>query len=303
MRLSSAIVCLSLAASPAAAADLILVNGKVWTVHPRQPQAEAVAVRAGRIVAVGKSEEIRKIATQKAVVIDLKGRRVLPGFHDSHVHFLGAGMRLAQVALKDAKDEEEFGKRLKAFDAKLPKGRWMLGGDWDHDRTFNGKLPDAALLDKYVPDRPVLLRRYDGHVALANSKALKLAGIDAKTPDPSGGVIFRKPNSKEPTGLLRDNAMGLVDRLIPSPDAAEVAEAVRASLALARSLGVTAVVDMDGSGADTRRLLFRLYQQLARDGKLTCRVELRWPLAQWRALADLGVQWRYGDEYLRIGGL
>src|SRR5262249_50574078 len=173
MRLSFAPVLLCLLPSVCPAADLILVNAKVWTVNPDQPEAEAVAVHQGKIVAVGKSAEIRKLATKQTKVIDLKGRRVLPGFHDSHVHVLGGGLRLSQVALKDAKDEEEFGKRLKEWDAKLPKGRWMLGGNWDHDGTFGGKLPDAALLDKYVPDRPVILRRYDGHVAVANSKALK----------------------------------------------------------------------------------------------------------------------------------
>src|SRR5205823_4300972 len=123
---------------------------------------------------------------------------------------------------------------------------------WDHDRTFEGKLPDAALLDKYVPDRPVMLRRYDGHMAVANSKALKMAGIDAKTPDPSGGVIVRKPNSKEPTGLLRNNATALVDRLIPPADVDAIAKAVKSALDLARSVGVTAVQDMDGGDADSQ---------------------------------------------------
>jgi predicted amidohydrolase YtcJ len=297
------LVCLSLAPSAGDAADLILVNGKVWTVNAKQPEAQAVAVRGGKIIAVGKSADVRKLADGDTKVIDLEGCRVLPGFHDSHVHLLGGGLRLAQVALKDAKDEEEFGKRLKEWDAKLPKGRWMLGGDWDHDRALGGKLPDAALIDKYVPDRPVILRRYDGHVAVANSKALKLAGVTAKTADPDGGVIYRKRDGKEPTGLLRDNAMGLVDRLVPPPDVDAIAEAIKAALDLARSVGVTAVQDMDGSDAATRRILFRLYQRLAKDDKLTCRVELRWPLAQWRALADQGIEWGFGNDYVRIGGL
>src|SRR5207244_640809 len=133
-----------------------------------------------------------------------------------------SGMRLSQVALKDAADEAEFGRRLREFDKKLPQGAWMLGGNWDHDRTFDGKLPTAALIDKYVAERPVYIRRYDGHMALVNSKVLKLAGIDERTPDPDGGVIYRKPGTKEPTGLLRDRAMGLVAGLVPLPSNEEI---------------------------------------------------------------------------------
>jgi predicted amidohydrolase YtcJ len=140
-------------------------------------------------------------------------------------------------------------------------------------------------------------------MALANSAALKRAGITEKTPDPPGGVIYRKPGSKTPTGLLRDNAMDLVEQLIPAPSSDEIAEAVRAALAEVRSVGVTSVQDMDGSDAATRMRLFRLYQRLARDGELTTRIDLRWPLARWKALADLGVEANFGNEWVRIGGL
>jgi predicted amidohydrolase YtcJ len=300
MRLAAPLLCLL--ALPAPAADLILVGGRVWT-GKSTPEVTALAVADGRVAAAGSDEAVGRLAGPKTRRIDLAGRRVVPGFIDSHTHMLGSGLRLAQVALKDAADEAEFGRRLREFDAKLPRGRWMLGGEWDHDRTFKGSLPDAAVLDKYVPTRPVFLRRYDGHMALANTAALKLAGITAKTEDPPGGVIYRKPDTKEPTGLLRDNAMSLVDRLIPPPAADEVAEAVRAALAEARSVGVTSVIDMDGSGAATRRRLFRLYQQMHRAGTLTARVDLRWPLAQWKALADLGVEAGFGNDYVRIGGL
>ncbi|MGE3809767.1 MAG: amidohydrolase, partial [Gemmataceae bacterium] len=283
--------------------DLLLLNGKIWTGNPQQPEAEGIAIQGDRILAVGKSDDLRGLATEQTRVIDLAGRRVVPGFIDSHVHLLGSGQRLAQVALKDARDEAEFGKRLRAFDKKLPRDRWLLGGDWDHDRTLKGNLPDAALLDKYVPDRLVLLRRYDGHMALVNTRTLKAAGITADTPDPPGGVIYRRPGSKEPTGLLRDNAMGLVTKLIPAPDESEIAESVRAALGEARRLGVTSVVDMDGSGSKVRPALFRHYQQLARAGRLTLRIDLRWPLGDWQELADLGVRYPFGDDWVTIGGL
>lgn len=170
-------------------ADLLLVNGKIWTVNKAQPEAEAVAIWRDRILAVGTTADIRKIAGEKTKVIDLKGKRVVPGFYDSHVHLLGSGMRLSEVALKDAKDEAEFGRLLRDFDKKMPRDRWMLGGEWDHDRALGGRLPTAELLDKYVPDRPVFIRRYDGHMGVVNSRVLKMAGITDKTADPSGGVI------------------------------------------------------------------------------------------------------------------
>jgi predicted amidohydrolase YtcJ len=284
-------------------ADLVLINAKIWTVNKDQPEAEALAVWRDRIFAVGTSAEIRKLAGPRSRVIDVKGRRVVPGFYDSHVHLLGSGLRLGEVALKDAKDEAEFGRRLRTFDKKLPRDRWLLGGEWDHDRAFKGTLPTAELIDKYVADRPVFLRRYDGHMAVVSSRVLKLAGITDKTPDPVGGVIYRKPGTKEPTGLLRDNAMGLVEKLIPPPSVTEIAEAVQAALTEARAVGVTSVQDMDGSDAATRRRLFRIYQQLARSGKLTLRIDLRWPLADWESLAKLGVREGFGDDWVKIGGV
>lgn len=283
--------------------DLLLVNGKVWTVNRAKPEVQALAVRSGRIIALGRSAEVRRLAGPRTRVIDLGGARVVPGFYDSHVHLLGSGLRLAQVALKDARDEAEFARRLQAFDQRLPRDRWMLGGEWDHDRTFAGRLPNADLLDRYVTSRPVLLRRYDGHMAVANSRALELAGIRAETPDPPGGVIYRKPGSRQPSGLLRDNAMDLVARHIPPTTREEMAEAVRAALAEARRVGVTSVQDMDGSDGPTRRRLLDLYRDLARSGRLTVRIDLRWPLASWRELAERIVKEGHGDAWVHLGGV
>lgn len=284
-------------------ADAILTNARIWTVDSAKPEAQALATFQGRILAVGSNAEIEKLAGPNTRRIDAQGRRVLPGFYDSHVHILGSGLRLSQVSLKDAADEAEFGRRLQEFDRKLPKDRWLIGGDWDHDRALKGQLPTAALIDKYAPDRPVFLRRYDGHMAVANTKALKLANVTAATQDPAGGVIYRLPNSQEPSGVLRDQAMGLVARLVPSPSESEIVEGVMAALAEARAAGVTSVQDMDGSGRDTRHALFRLYQQMEKTGQLTLRIDLRWPLAEWQELANLGVRAGFGSDFVRIGGL
>ncbi len=282
---------------------MVLRNAKIWTVNPKQKEAQAIAIWHGRILAIGSDAQVMPLVGPATRVLDLAGKRVVPGFHDCHVHLLGGGRRLSQVSLKDAPDEAEFGRRLTEYSAKLPRDRWMLGGGWDHDRALNGVLPTAELIDKYVSNRPVFLNRYDGHMAIVNSVVLKLAGITAATKDPPGGVIYRKAGTQEPTGLLRDNAMGLVSSIVPEISADEILESVQAGLAEARRFGMTSIEDMDGSGPATHRQLFRLYQVLAKQGKLTARISLRWPLAQWEQLARLGLESGFGDDWVRIGGL
>ena len=291
------------AAEPPIAADLIVHNGKVWTGDAKQPEAQAVAVWRDRILKVGTNAEVKALAGANTKLIDLKGGRLVPGFYDSHLHFLAGGQSLSRVDLKDAKDEEEFGRRLTAFDKNTSRERWIVGGLWDHDRTFKGELPTAATIDKFVKDRPVFIRRYDGHMGLANSAALKLAGVTADTKDPAGGVIYRLADGKTPSGILKDNAMSLVDRLVPEPGDEEILEAVLAAQKAAAEVGVTSVQDLDGNAPETRRTLFRTYQRLARGGKLTCRIDLRWPIAFYKELANTGTAADFGNDFVRIGGV
>ena len=285
------------------AADAVFINGKVWTVDPTKPEAQGIAVWRNRIIAVGSDSEVKQLVGPKTKIIDLKGHRVVPGFYDSHAHFLSGGESLARVDLKDAKDETEFGRRLVEFDKKTPRGRWLIGGQWDHDRTFEGKLPSAAIVDKYVKDRPVFIRRYDGHMALANTAALKMAGVSADTKEVPGGVVDRLADGKTPSGILRDNAMSLVAGLIPEPDEGEILEAVSAAQKHAAEIGMTSLQDMDGNGSETRRRLLRVLQRLAREGKLTCRIDLRWPLGQYKELASVGITADFGNDFVRIGGV
>jgi predicted amidohydrolase YtcJ len=288
---------------PKVTADLVIVNAKIWTVDKAKPEVEALASWRGRIIAVGTTAEIRTLIGPNTVVIEGQGRRVVPGFSDSHCHVLGSGLRMTQVQLKDAADEKEFGRRLAEQAKSMTPANWMLGGDWDHDRAFNGRLPTAADLDKHVPHIPIFIRRYDGHMALANTLAMKLAGVTVESKDVAGGEIYRDPQTKQPTGLFRDNAMGLFDRVIPPPTPAEIASAAQAALQEAARFGVTSLTDMDGSDSATRRTLFQVYQSMVRDGKMPCRVDLRWPISQWKELADLGIQAGFGNDYLTIGGV
>jgi predicted amidohydrolase YtcJ len=284
-------------------ADLVLVGGKVWTGDKGRPEATAVAVWRDRILLVGTDAEVRATVGPATRVVDVRGRRIVPGFNDSHVHLLFGGAALSRVALKDAADEAEFSRRLREFDAKLPRERWILGGNWDHDRTFAGKLPDAASVDRYVRDRPVYISRYDGHMALANSQALRLAGITADTADPVGGVIVRLKDGKTPSGILRDSAMRLVDKVLPAPSEEEVAEAVRAALAKARSFGVTTLQDMDVGDTTSRKYVLRVLQRLARAGELTARVDEWRPIDATRELTEPGIQADFGSDWVTVGGV
>jgi predicted amidohydrolase YtcJ len=280
-----------------APADLVLVNGNIWTVHDKRPEVDAVAVLGNRIAAVGSTEEVRQWVGANTRVIDLQGRRVTPGFNDSHVHFLDGGMGLASVQLRDARTPDEFRDRIRDFAAKMPKGRWILNGNWDHENWTPPALPTRQLIDAVTPDNPVFINRLDGHMCLANSLALKLAGVTRETSDPPGGTIVRDA-AGEPTGVLKDAAMNYVYKVIPSPSEEVMAEAIRAALAYAAESGVTSVQDMSASPE-----VFGVYQKLLANGVLTVRVYGLQPLSEWGRLARAGVRAWFGNDRLKIGGL
>jgi predicted amidohydrolase YtcJ len=203
--------------------------------------------------------------------------------------------------LRDANTPEEFAQRIRSFAAKLPAGRWITGGDWDHERwpEVNGKapLPTKELIDRVTPSTPVFVSRLDGHMALANSLALKLAGITNETRDPDGGLIVRDPTTGEPTGVLKDAAMSAVWKVIPDSTIAEKLAAAKAATEHAARLGVTSVQDVS-AGSDVG-----IYQTLLDRGELKTRIYAVAPLPAWERLARTGVRAHFGSEMLRIGGL
>jgi predicted amidohydrolase YtcJ len=282
-------------------ADLVVVNARVRTLDAARPAAEAVAVSGNRILAVGTNAEVRALAGPKTRVIDAKGALVLPGFNDAHVHFLSGGFQLSSVDLRDASTPQEFAERLRRFSEKLPKGRWITGGDWDHERwpDVNGAapLPTKELIDSFTPDRAVFVNRLDGHMALANSYTLKLAGVTRETQDPPGGTIVRDPKTGEPTGVLKDAAMSFVWKVAPESSFEEKLDAARAATAHAAEHGVTSVQDMS-AGDDVG-----VYQTLLERGELKTRVYAVSPLPDWQRLARVGVRRAFGSDMLRVGGL
>lgn len=278
-------------------ADLVLLNGRIWTGSAAQPEAEAVACLGGKIAAVGGTAEIRRWIGPRTRVIDLQGKRLVPGFNDAHVHFVDGGQGLASVQLRDAPTEREFRDRIARFAARLAPGRWILNGNWDHENWTPARLPTRQLIDEGTANNPVFINRLDGHMALANTAALKLAGVTRETADPPGGTIVRDARG-EPTGVLKDAAMNLVYRVIPDPTEDELIEAIKAAMRYAAENGVTSVQDMSASPT-----VLAAYQRLLDRGELTVRIYAHQPLANWDRLAKVGVRAGFGGDKLRIGGL
>ncbi|MCI0493361.1 amidohydrolase family protein [candidate division KSB1 bacterium] len=276
-------------------ADLILINGKIYTLEPDHPWANSCAIKDGKFIAVGEKREMQKLKGRATKVIDLKHRLVLPGFNDAHVHFSDGGFYLLGIDLRDAKDEQEFVKRIKEYAAKLDSGEWILGGNWDHEAWPSKKHPAKELIDEVTKNNPVFVQRLDGHIALANSLALNLAGITKDTPDPQGGEVKKDPATGEPTGILTDNAQSFVGAFIPSPTKEQLKQSIKTAIEQANSLGVTSIQD-NSSSAD-----LEVYQELFRAGELTLRINAWRHNYYHKNFEAIGILPNFGNEWLRIG--
>lgn len=278
-------------------ADIVLLDAKIHTMDPDRPIAAAVAIRGQRIVAVGDNDSMRDWLGDGTEVIRAEGRVILPGFNDSHVHFLQGGQQLSSVQLRNAATPAEFRERIEAFSKGLEAGRWIVGGDWDHENWPEGNLPHRDWIDAFTLDRGVFISRLDGHMGLANSYALKLAGIDETTPDPPGGTIVREPETGRPTGVLKDAAMNLVTKNIPALSWEAKRSAAKAATEHAASLGVTSVQDMSGEE------YVPVFQSLRKERELKTRIYAVAPLPQWKRSAEQNLRAAIGDDWLRRGGL
>jgi predicted amidohydrolase YtcJ len=279
------------------AADLIIRNAKIWTVDSARPEAEAVAVLGDRIVAVGSNQDVGTWRGPNTRVIDGEGKRLLPGFNDAHVHFATGGAGLEQVQLNDATSLQEFVRRIGERAGKTPKGEWILGGTWDETKWNPPQLPTKESIDPVTGDVPVAVGRYDGHMILANSVALRLAGITAQTPDPAGGEIVRDAQGN-PTGALKDAAQDLLFKVVPTPSHDQRRRAIERALAHAASLGVTSVQDMNPEYAD-----IAIYSELLEEGKLTTRIYAAPLIPQVDDQVKIGIRHAFGGPYLRLGAL
>jgi predicted amidohydrolase YtcJ len=290
----------SLACSPGSSggpADLV-VFGRVWTGDSAQPWAGAVAVRGDTVAAVGDSAEIAALAGPETKVLSNGSALVTPGFMDGHLHFLDGGFQLASVDLRPANAKQEFIERVAAFVSERKPGEWIVGGDWDHERWPGTPLPRRDWIDSVTPENPVLLYRLDGHMGLANSAALRLARITKETKDIPGGVIVRDPRTGEPTGILKDEAMGPVQAVIPEPTADQRDAALRRALEHAAANGVTAFAHVSVPLGE-----LSAYLRAKAAGTLTARAALYFPIQHWRQVADTVARLGRGDDWVWIGGV
>lgn len=277
-------------------ADLVIINATIWTANPDFPEATALAVKSDTLLAVGLKEDIEPFLGKNTRIIDAQGKFVIPGFIDSHVHFLEGGMNLLSVQLRDAKTRDEFIRRIGEYAKTLSPGEWITGGDWDHE-NWGGELPDKSWIDSVTPDNPVWINRLDGHMALANSKALALAGVNSLTSNVKGGAIVKRKNG-EPSGIFKDNAMALIDRVYPDISDELRFKALDTAMNYVASLGVTSVHNKS-YGTST----WEFYKKAAADKKLKTRIYTDFGIHESEKLiAEINSNGK-GDKWLRIGGL
>jgi predicted amidohydrolase YtcJ len=273
--------------------DLIIVNGKVFT--GEEASAEAVAVQGNKVLRVGTNREIQRLARAQTTVIDAKGGSVLPGFNDAHLHLLSGGLALDQVSLDDASTLESVRQTIKAWSDANPAHEWIRGRGWRY-APFANALPTRQLLDQLVPDRPAYVVSYDGHTGWANTAALEAAGISRRTPNPTNGTIVKDARG-EPTGVLKEAAMGLMSQALPMATREEKLAALRAAVVEANRVGITSVQNAGGTAED-----LELYDELRRLGDLTVRVYQALTVDASASVEDLDaldeIRERFGDDPL-----
>ncbi|MEO8431360.1 MAG: amidohydrolase [Acidobacteriota bacterium] len=287
----------ALVTDPAPApADLVLRSAKIWTADPARPSAEAIAVRAGRIIGIGSNDDVERFRGPGTRTIDGRGRRVVPGFIDAHTHMSGGGFDLLAIDLRRTRDPGELTRIVADYAKTRPAGTWLTDGAWDHEQWTPPRLPTREMLDPATGDHPACFSRQDGHMVVCNSLALRLAKIDRTTPDPPGGVIVHDERG-EPTGVLKDAAMDAVFSVRPARTPAELQGALRAAMRHAAGVGVTSVQDLPGDSGD-----LEAWEALRASGGLTVRVHYRLPLASWEKARDRRASMK-NDEWLRLGGV
>ena len=276
--------------------DLVLINGNIITMNPKQPYAQAIAIKYDKIVEVGTNNEVKPWINKNTKIVDLKGRTVTPGFIDAHVHISGFGRSLTTIDLRGVNSIKEMQQKLEEQAQKTPRGKWIFGHGWDQERFKEKRYPTKQDLDKVSPNNPVTFRRVCGHMCVVNSKALELADITKETKSPLGGEIDKNPVTREPTGILRENAMDLIQKIVPEPDEKQLMEACVLACQKAVEAGLTSVHWIIDSPTE-----IRVIQKLRAQNKLPLRVYILIPVEFLDFFIQSGLHTGFGDDTVRIG--
>ena len=279
-------------------ASLVLLNGKIYTFSSERPEAQAVAVYGEKVVYVGENEEALKLAGSKTRVMDLKGKIVLPGLIDCHVHMAGFGRSLSALNLRDVTSIAQLNELVRKRATDLPRGAWILGRGWDQEKFVEKRLPTRWDLDDAAPNNPVALIRVCGHICVVNTKALEKIGISKDTKPPPGGEIDKDPSTGEPTGIIRENALNLIFKSLPKASEDEILNFCLKACREAVKAGLTSVHWIIESPIE-----MRVIQRMHREGKLPLRAYLLIPVEFLGHLEGLGLTQGFGDSMLKIGGV
>lgn len=276
---------------------LLLLNGNVNTMDPEHPKAESVAVRDGRIVAIGKTSDIKDLGGRDSEIVNLEGKTVIPGLTDCHTHFLAFALGLRRVDLHGITSPDQLLSTIKSFSERLRSDEWLLGTGWDKNVLGDESVFVKETLDSIWPGAPAALWSKDQHVLWINSKALEVAEINRHTSDPSGGEIQRDPKTGEPTGLLKEKACGLVWQRIPPASFEASRNSLIEAMRIANSYGLTGVQNHDESRA------YDLFQRLQANGELTLRAAFWIPIRELDSVVSQGLTSGSGDDFVRFGGV
>jgi len=279
-------------------ADMVLINGNIVTMNPDQPKAKATAIKDGKFVAVGTNQQILPYMGKATTKIDLKGKTVVPGFIDTHVHGASFGRSLSQIDLRDVKSIKEIQRKVRERARKAHGEEWIIGRGWDHDKLIERRYPSRWDLDEAVPDLPVFLIRVCGHLGVVNSKAMQLARIDKQTKPPKGGCIDREPDTGEPNGVLRENALALVDHVLPRLDEETLTKTCSLACRKMVEEGITTAHWIVGSAHEMRVL-----QKLKERNALPLRIYALIPVEFLDNLIALGLFTGFGDNKVKVGSI
>ena len=277
-------------------ADLVLKNGKFYTVCQIKSQVQAIAIKADRILYTGSNREIERFIGEKTQIIDLEGQFGCPGFNDAHIHLFEGGYHVTKVDLRGVNTIREIQRRVLRAIRRLSPGGWIIGQGWDQSLLPGGQWPTRRSLDVVSPNVPIFLERICGHTAIANRKALQIAGIDKDTPNPPGGEVVKDPITGRTTGILKENAVQLVSQYIPPPSDMQIEQAVETALKRVAEFGITSIQDFSPEN------VYDVYERLLKEEKLTCRISVRFPL-QEDLDPYLKLHQKYKSPMLRFGML